>query len=50
MQKTLENLEDFSEEQQAVELLRTNKALMNNLQHTASDIPGNDTLYSYSNF
>ncbi len=35
MQKMLENqrmqeLEDFSEEQQAVELLRTNNGLMNN--------------------
>ncbi len=40
MQKMLENvknvqeLEDFSEEQQAVELLGTNKGLMNNYHKT----------------
>ncbi len=28
--KNVQELEDFSEEQQAVELLRTNKGLMNN--------------------
>ncbi len=28
--KNVQELEDFSEEQQAVELLRTNKRLMNN--------------------
>ncbi len=32
--KNLQELEDFSEEQQAVELLRTNKGLMNNNHNT----------------
>ncbi len=32
--KNLQELEDFSEEQQAVELLRTNKRLMNNYHKT----------------
>ncbi len=32
--KNVQELEDFSEEQQAVELLRTNKGLMNNYHKT----------------
>ncbi len=32
--KNVQELEDFSEEQQAVELLRTNEGLMNNYHNT----------------
>ncbi len=32
--KNMQELEDFSEEQQAVKLLRTNKRLMNNYHNT----------------
>ncbi len=52
MQKMLENkecagVEDFSEEQQAVELLKTNKGLMNNYHKTKTivDHSGNNTQY-----
>ncbi len=41
----MQELEDFSEEQQTVELLRTNEGLMNNYHNikTVVDHPGNDT-------
>ncbi len=46
--KNVQELWDFSEEQQAVELLRTNKGLMNSY-HKIVDYPGNDT-QEYVNF
>ncbi len=44
--KNVQELEDFSEERQAVELLRTNEGLMNNYHNTEKkgvDHPGNNT-------
>ncbi len=44
--KNVQELEDFSEEHQAVELLRTNEGLMNNYHNTEKivvDHPGNNT-------
>jgi hypothetical protein len=45
--KNVQELEDFSEEQQAVELFKTNKGLMNNYHKTKTivDHSGNNTQY-----